>query len=105
VRPNLSSSALKACLHPASPDRLAEGANALAARERELGSTRERLDAELEAARRAAEDTAAECAALQQRAAQLEIEREEFRGWMREAREEAARGIKVRAGHCAWQRV
>lgn len=58
---------------------------------------REQLAAEAEAAKRAAEAVAEERAALQQRGALLESEREQFRGWMRDAREEATRSVKVRA--------
>jgi hypothetical protein len=99
-----SSFANQLTLHPPpGPARLAEGANALAARECDLASQRERLDAELAAARRAAEAAAEERSALQQRAALLDTEREQFRGWMHDAREEAARSIKVR--HLAWARA
>lgn len=71
--------------------------DALSAREQDLNIQREHLASEFEAARRAAEEAAAERIQLQQRGALLDAEREQFRGWMRDAREEAARSIKVRA--------
>jgi len=75
--------------------RLKGVADTLAGRERDLIAQREHLAAEVEAARRAADEAAAERTQLQQRSALLDAEREQFRGWMRDAREETARSIKV----------
>ena len=75
----------------------------LAGREQDLVIQREHLAAEVEAAKRAAEAVAEERAALQQRSALLDSEREQFRGWMRDAREEAARSIKVGRSWGVWE--
>jgi hypothetical protein len=81
------------------PKRLRAEAESLSSRERDLDTRQQRIDGEAEAARRLAEEAAAERSQLQQRAKLLTSEREQFRSWMRDAREEAATSIKVRDMH------
>lgn len=71
----------------------------LTAREREISQLREELQREIQAEAQHAAGQAAELAgertALQKQAAALEQEREEFRKWKQETKEELTKQLKV----------
>lgn len=77
----------------------------MAAREREIAQLREQLQLEIKAEAQHAAGQAAELAgermALQKQAAVLEQEKEEFKRWRQESKEELHKQLKV----CPWQLI